>query len=386
MKVLFLTLYDPFLFGGINNHLRYLSEALNKIGVDVHILISGLEAKDIELNGIKLHYFKNKAFGSVGEGLFFNFLSIPKINNLIKKYGIDIVHGQSPSSFGYALLRDKNTPFVVTLHGTSFAEIASFTSLSLKNFNFGLLKEAILIQTMMAFFTNIEYKKADVLISISEAVTKEAIAYYRLPADKIKTIHNGVIIPDIKKNMSKTEKPYVLLVVSRLTWRKGIHYLINAIPKILLKYPRTTLLIVGKGDQESSLRNLVKKLGINRSILFFKNLPKEQLLKFYNEASIYVHPSIYEPLGISILEAMSMGKCVLATNVGGIPELITHNLDGILCSPRSSLQLSEAVITLFSNPKLIEIFGNNALNKVEKHFNWDLIAKKTVKLYTALLE
>ncbi len=384
MKILFLCLYDPLLFGGINYHLRNLSEELVKKGVEVHILISGFETIEKEVNGVKLHYVRNKFKGSAGEGLYFNLFTVATTHQLIKKYKIDIVHGQSPSSYGYALFKKSNIPFVVTLHGTSFKEISSFTDMSLKTLNFGVLKEALILQPLMAALTNIEYHCADSVIAVSQGVANEAVAYNRLPKEKIIAIHNGINLQSHGYSI-KTQENYTLLVVSRLSWRKGIQYLIYAMPKIMIQYPQTNLIIVGSGDQEKSLKASVKSLGLFSSVRFLKNLPKEKLFSLYKEASIYVHPSLYEPLSISVFEAMSLGKCIITTNVGGNPELIENNFDGRIIEAANSEQIAGAVIELLGNSELRKFFGQNAIKKAKKEFNWSLIAEKTLRLYKKLI-
>jgi glycosyltransferase involved in cell wall biosynthesis len=386
LRVLFLSLYDPCEVSSISNHLRYLSKALNDIGCEVHILALGSEAENRDINGIQLHYVEPHFFRSFGKGFMFSLSSIGVTNKISKNYGIDIVHGQSPSSFGYALLSRARCPFVVTFHGTSFGEISSHSTVSIRNINFGLIRAAMFVQPSTAFLTIIEYKYADKLVAVSKAVALEAAMFYRLPEDKIVVIHNGVCLPRVSNvEIEDQNASQVILFVGRLIWRKGVKYLIDAMPKILAEYVDTKLLVVGNGEQRPFLEKRAEKLGIENSVQFLGNVSSENLYSLYNEADVYVQPSLYEPCGLAVLEAMSMGKSTVATRVGGIPELVTNGVEGLLVQPRNSLQLARAIINVFSDPSCRRRFGSNARKKVEREFTWEAIAKKTFEFYKNLL-
>ena len=94
---------------------------------------------------------------------------------------------------------------------------------------------------------------------------------------------------------------------------------------------------------------------------------------------------LYEPFGITILEAMSMRKPVVATRVGGIPEIITNEVEGLLVEPGNSLQLAKAISRMFSDSSERRRFGSNARKRVEKEFTWETIARKTFEFYSNLL-
>ena len=387
MKVLFLSIYDPYseVSGGPANHLRYLSEALCDIGCEIHVLTIGPETRNTIKNGIQLHYVKPR-FKSIGKGLIFSLSSIGMANEISRNYGIDIIHGQSPSSVGYALLSRAKCPFVVTFHGTSFGEISSYSTVPIRNINFGLVRDAMIVQPSWAFLTNIEYKCADKIVAVSKAMAREAERFYHLASNKIVTIHNGICLPRLSNAvMKKQNSGHVILFVARLIWRKGVKYLIDALPQILAEYPDTKLLIIGNGEQRLFLEERVKKSGIENSVHFLGKVSAERLESLYREADVYVQPSLYEPFSIAILEAMSLAKPIVTTRVGGNPELVTNGVEGLLVNPGSSLQLAKAIATIFSDSSLRRRFGYNARKKVEKEFTWEAIAEKTFAFYKNLL-
>jgi glycosyltransferase involved in cell wall biosynthesis len=386
LRVLFLSIYDPYtIASGPANHLRNLSEALIDLGCEVHVLAVGSKTWNSCRNDVHIHYVRPRFFGSIGEGLMFSLSSIGMTNEICKNYGIDVLHGQSPSSFGYALLSRAKRPFVVTFHGTSFGEIFSYSTVPIQNINLTLARDAMLIQPSWAVLTNIEYHRADKVIAVSKAMAQEAEGYYRIPRDKIVVIPNGVCLPSLSKvAMEDQNASHIVLFVGRLIWRKGIRFLIEALPQILAEYPDAELQIVGNGEQKSILEERIKKFGIENSVRFLGRVSPERLVSLYHEADVVVQPSLYEPCSLAILEAMSFGKPVVATRVGGIPDLITNGIEGLLVEPENSLQLATAITTIFSDESLKRRLADNARKRVEREFTWKAIAEKTLKLYASL--
>lgn len=383
-----MSIYNP--YGehgyGAENHLRHLSEQLHDLGCEIHILMPGLKTCVREKNGIFIHSLRTPFFGTFGWGFIFSLSSIGVIDKICEEYGIDIVEGQSPSSFGYALLRGKDRPFAVTIHGTSFGEMASFFNLPVSKINLKIVLDAILVQPLTGFVTKIEYTCADKIVAVSKAVACEAEGYYRLPRKKIVVIHNGVNLPTSTGAFENEKKSsHNILVVGRLVWRKGISYLIEALPAIAAEYSDAELVVVGEGEQEASLKDCAMRLRVEKNVRFLGRVSSEKLRSLYLNADVYVQPSLYEPLGITILEAMSMEKPVVATNVGGIPEIITNKVDGLLVKPADSFQLKQAITDIFSDPSLGKRLGANAGKKIKKEFTWNMIAGKTLEFYQNLL-
>ena len=391
LRVLFLSFFDPFVAEtGPATHLRGLSKALNMLGCEVHVLVLNTKNRNRVVNGVKMHYFSptsNPIPKIPGvRGYTLPLVSFKEVDKLCKEYKIEIVHGQSPSSYGYGLLRRGSIPFVVTLHSTSFGEINSYFGIPLsfvnRNVVFGVVGEMA-----MGFLTCVEYKCADKVIAVSRALAEDAIRFFRLPRERVVTIHNGIDLQNLVDPQVKEEiKEHMILSVGRLVWRKGYKYLIDAMRQVLLEYPDAKLVIVGYGELLVPLQRYINRLGIDGSVCFLDNVSKEKLYSLYREAEVYVQPSLYEPFGITILEAMSMRKPVVATSVGGIQEIITNGIEGLLVGPKNSLQLARAITRVFSDSSLRRRLGNNARKKIEKEFTWERVAKKTLELYKKMLD
>lgn len=372
---------------GPRAHLRGLSKSLGKLGCEVHILVLNSTTIGRVVDGVQLHSFSPSLnpFLSIAvtRDYFFSLISFREVDRLCREYKMDIIHGQSPSSYGYGLQRRGDIPFVVTLHGTSFGEFASYFDVPLSSVNLNIIFGAV-GEMLAAFLTNIEYKCADKVIAVSKATAEETVRFYRLPKERVVAIHNGIDLPS-STDLREENEEHTILSVGRLTWRKGYKYLIEAMPNVLSEYPNAKLLLVGEGDQRMPLVQHARKLGIENSVLFLGKVSAERLHSLYHEADVYVQPSLYEPLGITILEAMSMRKPVVASRVGGIPELITNGVEGLLVEPGNSLQLARAIANILADSSCRRRFASNARKRVEKEFTWEAIAKKTFEFYTSLL-
>jgi glycosyltransferase involved in cell wall biosynthesis len=388
LRILFLSIYDPYSKHdyGAENHLRNLSEQLRNLGCEIHILMPGTKTCTTKKNGIFIHSLRSPFFGTFGWGITFSLSVVRIIDRICAEYGIDIVHGQSPSSFGYALIRRRKRPFAVTIHGTSFGEVSSFFNIPAAKINLKILQDAIVVQPLTALLTKMEYKYADKIVAVSDAVAREAARYYRLPEKKIVVIHSGVNLPTLTDAVEEEQKiGHNILVVGRLIWRKGIHYLIEALPFVVAEYSDVRLMVVGEGEQKASLEDCAKRLRIEKNVRFLGRVSSEKLHSLYLHADVYVQPSLYEPLGIAILEAMSMGKPIVASRVGGIPELVTSGVEGLLVEPGNAFQLGESIRSLFSDSSLRRKCGHNARRKVETDFTWTKAAQQTLNLYEDLV-
>lgn len=393
MKILFLSPFDPINADtGPANHLRGLSKALCKLGCEVHISVLEPKNCNCSLNGVQIHYLhhvpRSLYVMRFLRGPFTSLSSYREVSNLCREYKIDVVHNQCSASWLYGLIRGGNMPFVATLHATAFGELISRIGIPLTYVGGDFVLDTV-SELWELCWGLIKFGKraiADKFIAVSKALAEEAIRFFNFPRDKVITIHNGIDLSNSATRVREEESEEdIILSVGRLVWRKGYKYLIEAMPKILLEYPAAKLIIVGYGDQRIPLQRYVKKLGINHAVLFLEKVSKETLYSLYHRAKVYVQPSLYEPLGITILEAMSMRKPVIATKVGGIPEIITNGFDGILVEPKNSLQLARVITHVLMDSSLRKKLGDNARKKVEKDFTWELVAKKHLELYNNLL-
>ena len=168
------------------------------------------------------------------------------------------------------------------------------------------------------------------------------------------------------------------LYLSRWAARKGISYLLKAIPKIVKK---TDIHFIFAGPCKNA--KLQKSL---KNCTFLGYIPNEKIPCLYASCDVFLLPSLYENFPICLLEAMSSGLGVIGTNVGGIPEMITHEENGLIIKPKRTIDIVESVIKLAENQQLSREYGKKARITVEKQFTWEKIAIKTRERYKKVID
>ena len=184
----------------------------------------------------------------------------------------------------------------------------------------------------------------------------------------------------------------VLLFVGRLIRVKGVYYLIKALPKVLKRYPKTKLLIVGSGPEKRRLIQLCAELTIINSVVFINEVLQEDLIPLYSMADLLVLPSIMditgetEGLGVVLLEAMACGVPVIGSNVGGIKDIIIDGETGLLSEQKNSDSIAEKIIQLLSDEQLRKKVIENGFKLVKDNFTWEAISDRFLNVYLEVIK
>lgn len=195
-------------------------------------------------------------------------------------------------------------------------------------------------------------------------------------------ISNAVPVTDLT-NWPPVKK-YDVLFVGRLTEAKGVDILLKAIKILKEKYQKEIkAAIVGEGYLEEEVKELVKELGIGEEVEFLGI--RRDIEKLMKSTKLFVLPSRWEGLPLTILEAMSNGAGIIATKVGGIPEVIQNGKEGILISPEDSEILAGAIAELLKDKELRVKLGINAYKKVKEKYSIEVYTKKKLGFYKSLL-
>lgn len=232
-------------------------------------------------------------------------------------------------------------------------------------------------------------RKATKVIAISKAV-KENLIEQGVKPENIELIYNGIDLkPFNRKNASHPIRKsfpnkYLIAFVANLNYRKGHEYLLEAMSQLALDFNDIHLLLVGEGELRSDLEELTAKLNIKDKVSFMGYQPDVPGL--LNEVDLYVHASTLEPLGIAVLEAMAAGKCVVATKVGGVPEIVKDGRTGILVPSKDAAALANAIRYLKNNSLLASEMGNAGRNLVERVFDIREVAKKYQDVYESSIK
>ena len=261
--------------------------------------------------------------------------------------------------------------FVVTVHGTDI-----FNATIDPRFRF-LSKQAL--------------DRAESIIAVSNHTKKWFLKVFgKTFVRKMRVISNGLNIEDfdnvkLARSMGSTLKKYNLegkryiVFAGRLTWEKGVDYLIKAAKDI-----KAEILIIGDGNYKKYLQNYTKLVGAKniRFLGYFGREEADDLKKVYCGASALVLPSVVEEsTGMVILEAMACGTPVVASNKGGIPLVVKDGYNGFLVRARSSKEIALSVNKILNNPKLEEKLRKNARKTVEERFDWKVLVHQIINLY-----
>jgi len=227
--------------------------------------------------------------------------------------------------------------------------------------------------------------EADAVIAVSNFMGDLAKLIGVDPA-KINVIHNAIDFGNEVKAGATRLVPadlpgdgQIIMTACRLTKWKGVDRLIKAMPEIIKRLSRVYLVILGDGPELENLRQLVQSLNLTEQIKFLNRIPHESVLKYLSRADVFVLNTNYEGLSHTLLEAMKAGVPVIATNVGGNPEVITDGRNGLLIDYNNQNQLTEVICRLLADRPLAKSLAEAATIKL-RDFSWRQTVAKTVDL------
>jgi glycosyltransferase involved in cell wall biosynthesis len=322
--------------------------------------------------------------------LVYNYLSASKlVNELIRKenikYDIVVAHDWLSAIGGITVKKEVGLPLAFHVHSTE------------KGRTFGNGSEVV---------SNIELHcgmAADLIVTVSYAM-KEELTKLGFPKDKIQVCYNGVDpqkynpeeidkeqIKKIREFYGIKDDELMILFIGRLVGVKGVDKLIMAMPHILQKTPKARLVIVGLGDLQEYLVNLVKITKMDSYIKFrFDFVPEEERILHYAACNVAVFPSLYEPFGIVVLEAMSMEKPVVvgAANVSGMREIVIccgEEQCGYHVNPSDPSDIAWGINNALETPEKMKWLGKNGRRRVLSEFTWDKVAERTLEVYDKII-
>lgn len=357
----------PFDRGGIQVHVRNLAIALDRLGHNVHLFISG---EMVKLGGVVVHPVKASSTPGLTLGYY---LSLSRLAaREAQKHDLDILHGHSMYAFGLACM-EKRRPFVVTIHGTQIGELRAQVSSHIFNPNH------LITDSISAIMEAYASRKAAAIIAVSKKNKEEIIEHYSPPQRKVHVVPNGVWVDDFTSSDMQDNS---IVFIGRLHERKGVDILIKAMPQVISENPDTVLKILGSGEMEGALRQIVKKEGLVKNVRFMGCVSERDKANILSHARLLVMPSLYEGFGIVMIEGMASGLPVVATPVGAAPDVIIEGKNGYV---RNINELASAINNILSDEKKNRLMGRAARKTVEDRFDWMKVAHSTVAVYKEVL-
>jgi glycosyltransferase involved in cell wall biosynthesis len=228
------------------------------------------------------------------------------------------------------------------------------------------------------------FQLSKLVTAVSLSVAKE-LAEYGLDPNKIPVLGNGVDEQLFTPSQRKARSRYVLYT-GVLRARKGLFDFIECAKYVSSAYPDVKFVICGKGSFLDKLKEEARRLGVEKQMVFLGYVTRNKLVQTYQKATIHVVPSHYEGLPTVLLEAMSCGLPVVATDVGGNKEVISNGVNGFLVPPKSPKVIARTILRLLEDDDLRTRIGGEARETVERLFTWDKIAGKILDCYKSVVE
>lgn len=236
------------------------------------------------------------------------------------------------------------------------------------------------------FFARAACKLNNIILTVSKSMKKDSLRLNVSP-NKVFHIYDGVDFSQfnpIGKKFDSMDRTFQILHIGRLSQEKRHDLIIQTCKKLRQDDYDFHLTFMGIGDLKDQITTLIKNHDLEDYIELTGWVDHEKIPNYMNKVDLFILPSITEGLPISVIEAMSMGLCVVLTNVGGMPELV-QQIGGILIEKNSVEQLYNAIIYYFKNPQDLEQGGKINREFIINNFNWDLHSKKLYDIYIKLI-
>jgi glycosyltransferase involved in cell wall biosynthesis len=233
-------------------------------------------------------------------------------------------------------------------------------------------------------------RKAAAVTAVSSFQAREIARDSQIKEDHISVIPNPISESLLQDALSQTRtepQSPVVLYTGRIEHRKGTLDLLQSIPAVASTFPDVKYLVVGgrhNSIDDKTLNETLNRPGVGEHTELVGHVQWQQLADWYRRASVFVMPSLYETFGISVIEAMAFGLPVVATNVGGLPEVVQDGVTGILVPPKDPNALADAVIRLLRDSDLRRRMGDAGRERVLKEFRVDRIVEQTLKVYQSV--
>ncbi|OKP98070.1 glycosyltransferase family 4 protein [Paenibacillus sp. P46E] len=374
--------YPPLVIGGIAPHVYELSRHLQADQTAVHVVTNtapGRPVLEVE-NGVHVHRVNSYENLTDFEDwvLQFNLAIVDYVTaQLSGNIRFDLIHAHD-WLVGYAalLLRQRlHLPLVTTIHATEHGR------------NQGLFTPQ---QQTIHTIEHELVSSSDKVIVCSLHMQNEVCAVHTLDKQKTEVIPNGIdlcsleLMPahSFRREHYAQDGGKIVLFIGRLVKEKGVQVLLQSMHEVIREFPHCTCIIAGRGPMLAELEASAAELGTSiRFTGFVDSLEKSYLLEI---ADVCVFPSLYEPFGIVALEAMGSGTPVIASDIGGLAEIVEHGRTGLISIPDEPHMLAGRILYLLRNPEEGDRLAEAALREVRLRYDWHPIAERTREVYSAL--
>lgn len=294
-------------------------------------------------------------------------LAVYKLKRIIKNNSIKIVHLHSP-------------------HGHALGLLAARSAGNCKV----VLSRRVDFHIRKNILSRVKYSNVDRIMAISERV-KQVLVADGLPEEKIDVVYSGVDIERFQNveghylisELGLNRDKLIIGNIAALAWHKDQRTLLEAARIVVDEFPQVTFLIVGEGPLRREIEILIKKFDLEEEVKLFGF--RQDIPEILSILHLFVLSSSWEGLGTSLLDAFASRVPVVATNVGGIPEIVKDRVNGILVPPGNPGALAKAIISLLKNRDLAGQMAKEGFRLVKEKFNVERMVEETRKIYDRLV-
>jgi len=378
--------FPPRIIGGISSHVYDLSMALTRRNVTVHVVTCDFPgAPDYEqAGGVAVHRFNSKIPSTSFLGWVFSMnqamaeKAIDVINDIDEE--IDIIHAHDwlVAEAAVKVRQAFSKPLISTIHATEMGRRSGIHNDYQRTIN------------------EVEWhlvNQSSEVICCSNYMAEQVSSAFNVQGTKLHVIPNGVnaakfsgdvgTMPVKQRYAKNGEK--IVSFVGRLVHEKGVHVLVGAVPKVLSTIPKVNFVIVGEGGMKDYLAKEAYDFGVADHVFFAGFVDEKTLISIYRASDAAVFPSLYEPFGITALEAMAAKTPVIVTDTGGLAEIVEHEKTGIKVYADNSDSLAWGILRVLENPDVAKRIRENGYSKVLRDYDWNAIAEETMKVYKSAL-
>ncbi len=377
----------PTAAGAVEKIIYRLTRCLPELGCNVDVIDIAAEVHRKLETDVTYHEVWNPPLADSGfirhvlRITIFAVLATLRLRRLVKSKEIDLIHTHSQFPAAGILAARKlfrwRIPVVHTTHN-SYIVMRPTTANRLRH----------ILEVMV-------FKKADHLIALTNVVAQQLVLKFGVDPKRITQIPNGVEVDDIFEFVESNPGNYsdtsikAVLYPAKICPRKNQLALVQAIPRVLNAYPDTRFIFAGFIEERSYFDTISKFVAANNLsayVQFTGELATEPLYKEYQEATVFVFPTLYETQGVVLLEAMAFGLPVVASRIGPIEDVV--NLEegsAILIDPNNPDDIADAIIRLLGDESLRQELSAKGKDLATHRFRWSQIAKETLVLYEKLV-
>ncbi len=367
MRILLHCIYYPPEVGGLESHVHQLARGLVQRGHEVRVVTSlSLPGtpRDEEMEGVEVHRSWFPMRNPLG-WMLHSLGSLPRTRAWAE--WADVVHAQAFASIPPCGIsaHAAHRPLVATLHTSHFLVRAR--------------KPAWrpLLGRLVAW--------PDHVLAASSEIAR--VGEELAPGTRVEALTNGVDthrFRPVEPILKEHEVSSSILLPRRLFHKNGVTFAVRALPHILAGIPEARLLVVGDGPERPRMEALARELGVTERVHFLGSRPHGEMPGLLASGQVALFPSLMEATSVAALEAMACGRPVVATRVGGLPEIVDDSV-GALVPPEDPEALGRAVVELLRRPDL-EAVGARARERVVRHWSNDRLVDRHQEIYEALVQ